>query len=313
MGRASPFRALVAGLTADEFLLPREAVDERRCREEVGVGTLAEDAEAHRPDPGCPGRGARGAWRDGSTAAGVPRWCCRCCGRRFIPLTGTVLEHCRKPHAAWVSFIRLMCHNVPVECAAEPCGVTHKTAFEWQHRVLATVSGCQDRIVLRDTVWVDETYLNDTDLSKASFIATMRAAGMRVRPARNEVLDGIRHVATAMREGTVGVGRGCKALADELAGYVRDERSEVDRPVKVADHARDALRYGVETLRMYNRERPYRSLVLAQCRSDWQSNKGTTFEAHFEQNKPRSLQEKRRSEQKHEGQDAQTEARLEKA
>lgn len=35
MGRANPFRALVAGLTADEFLLLREAVDERRCREEV--------------------------------------------------------------------------------------------------------------------------------------------------------------------------------------------------------------------------------------------------------------------------------------
>lgn len=42
----------------------------------------------------------------------------------------------------------------------------HKTAFEWHHRVLATVYGYQDRIVLRDTVWVDETYISDTDLSK---------------------------------------------------------------------------------------------------------------------------------------------------
>ena len=59
-----------------------------------------------------------------------------------------------------------MRHNVSVECAAELCGVTHKTAFEWQHRMLATVSGYQDRIALRDTVLVDETYINDTDLSK---------------------------------------------------------------------------------------------------------------------------------------------------
>ena len=42
MGRANPFGELVAGLTADEFLLLRVAVDERRCRDEVGVGTLAE-------------------------------------------------------------------------------------------------------------------------------------------------------------------------------------------------------------------------------------------------------------------------------
>ena len=139
---------------------------ERRCRDEVGVGTLAEAAAAHRPDLECSECGARGAWRDGSTAAGVPRWRCRCCGRRVNPPTGIVLEHCRKPLSAWVTFFRLMRHNVPVECAAELCGVTHKTAFEWRHRVLATVSGYQDRIVLRDTAWVDETYINDTDLSK---------------------------------------------------------------------------------------------------------------------------------------------------
>lgn len=48
MGGANPFGALVAGLTADESLLPREAVDERRCRDEVGVGTLAEAAAAYR-------------------------------------------------------------------------------------------------------------------------------------------------------------------------------------------------------------------------------------------------------------------------
>lgn len=59
-----------------------------------------------------------------------------------------------------------MRHNAPVECAAELCGVTHKTAFEWRHRVLATGSGYQDRFVLRGTGWVDETYINDTDLSK---------------------------------------------------------------------------------------------------------------------------------------------------
>ena len=32
--------------------------------------------------------------------------------------------------------------------------------------MLAMVSGYLDRIVPRDTVWVDETYINDTDLSK---------------------------------------------------------------------------------------------------------------------------------------------------
>ncbi|MZJ67503.1 hypothetical protein [Collinsella aerofaciens] len=51
MGRANPFGELVAVLTADEFLLLRKAVDERRCRDEVGVGKLAENAAAYLPDP----------------------------------------------------------------------------------------------------------------------------------------------------------------------------------------------------------------------------------------------------------------------
>lgn len=59
-----------------------------------------------------------------------------------------------------------MRHNVPVECAADLCGVNHKTAFEWRHRALTTASGCRDRIMMRNTVWVDEICISDTDLSK---------------------------------------------------------------------------------------------------------------------------------------------------
>lgn len=59
-----------------------------------------------------------------------------------------------------------MCHNVPVERTAELYGVNHKTAFERRHRALTMVSGYRDRIVMRNTVWVDETYISDTDLSK---------------------------------------------------------------------------------------------------------------------------------------------------
>lgn len=51
MGRENPFGELAAVLTADEFLLLRKAVDERRCRDEVGVGKLAENAVAYLPDP----------------------------------------------------------------------------------------------------------------------------------------------------------------------------------------------------------------------------------------------------------------------
>lgn len=66
----------------------------------------------------------------------------------------------------WVTFIRLMRSIVPVECTAELCGVSHKTDFEWRRRALATLTGYQDRFVLCDTFWIDETHINDTDPSK---------------------------------------------------------------------------------------------------------------------------------------------------
>ena len=44
--------------------------------------------------------------------------------------------------------IRLMCFNVQLDACAELCGISHQTAWEWRHRVMATVDGYQDRIVL---------------------------------------------------------------------------------------------------------------------------------------------------------------------
>ena len=95
MGRENPFGELVAVLTADEFLLLRKAVDERHSLDEVGVGKLAENAAAYRPDPEYQERGAHGAWYSGSIAAEVPRWHCRCCDRG--------LPHSRVPFSSIVA------------------------------------------------------------------------------------------------------------------------------------------------------------------------------------------------------------------
>lgn len=162
----NPFRGRVDELPAGDFELLRRAVDARACREAVGFATLDEAADAYRPEPACPACGAEGPARDGFSASGRRRWRCRSCGRRYSSLTGTVFENCKKDLPTWVRFVRLMCWNVPLDACAELCGITHQTAFEWRHRVLSTVDGYQDRTVLRGTVWIDETYVNDTDLSK---------------------------------------------------------------------------------------------------------------------------------------------------
>lgn len=70
----------------------REVLPRRSRRRRALRGRSSISAEPEMPE--C---GARGAWRDGSVSAGVPKWRCRCCGRRFTFLKGAVLERCRNP------------------------------------------------------------------------------------------------------------------------------------------------------------------------------------------------------------------------
>lgn len=77
-----------------------------------------------------------------------------------------MLENCKKPLATWVDFIGLTTFAVPLDACAEMCRISCQTAWEWRHRLFAAVDGCQDRIVLRGRVWIDETYVSDTDLPR---------------------------------------------------------------------------------------------------------------------------------------------------
>lgn len=165
MAKANPFAGTVASLTDHDFALLAKAVNERRCREEVGFGTFAEATALFRPNPCCPSCGRPAPFKDGWSGSGLQRFECRNCGAKFNSLTGTVLEYCKKDLPTWVEFVRLMRFNVPIEAAAETCRVAHQTAYEWRHRVFATVDGYQGRLMLKERIWIDETYINDTDLS----------------------------------------------------------------------------------------------------------------------------------------------------
>lgn len=89
------------------------------------------------------------------------------------------------------------------------------------------------------------------DPSAASFIEQLLADQMTgLTPANNEVLDGIRTVSSLMASDRLRVHQSCTALINELASYSWDDKATKeghDRPLKVADHAVDALRYGIHT------------------------------------------------------------------
>lgn len=91
------------------------------------------------------------------------------------------------------------------------------------------------------------------DPSAASFITLLqKRAGRKyaVIPADNSVADGIRETATAMRRGTIKISPELKEWKKEAEGYVWDDDSNEDRPVKINDHYMDATRYFVKTMRI---------------------------------------------------------------
>ncbi len=84
------------------------------------------------------------------------------------------------------------------------------------------------------------------DPSAASFIAELRGRGYIVKPADNEVLDGIRVVAALFQSGKIKVHERCAGLITELRSYVWDDKAAQhgdEKPVKQLDHGPDALRY----------------------------------------------------------------------
>lgn len=90
------------------------------------------------------------------------------------------------------------------------------------------------------------------DPSAASFIALLhqRSHRYKVRSADNAVLDGIRETATAMQTGLIRISKELIFWRREVEGYVWDDKTADDKPVKVNDHAMDAMRYFVKTMKL---------------------------------------------------------------
>ncbi len=89
------------------------------------------------------------------------------------------------------------------------------------------------------------------DPSAASFIQELRSRGWLVKPADNEVLDGIRKVSTMLASGRLRINRRCTGLCAEMQAYVWDDKAQErgeEKPVKQKDHGPDALRYRINAL-----------------------------------------------------------------
>lgn len=84
------------------------------------------------------------------------------------------------------------------------------------------------------------------DPSAASFITALKKRGFHVIKAKNDVVDGIRNMATALERLLIRYNDCCKETFREFSSYVWDEKAAdrgEDKPVKENDHQMDGDRY----------------------------------------------------------------------
>lgn len=81
------------------------------------------------------------------------------------------------------------------------------------------------------------------DPSAPASIEKMRREGIQSEKANNDVLGGIRQVRTLLDSGKLFVSTHCQNLINEFRSYVWNDNEKKEQPVKINDHALDALRY----------------------------------------------------------------------
>lgn len=100
------------------------------------------------------------------------------------------------------------------------------------------------------------------DPSAASFITLLRKRNgkYRVKKADNNVSDGLRETAVALKSGKIKIDpETMPEWKDEAEGYIWDPKSIEEQPLKEKDHLMDATRYFVKTKRIVTVVEEYNS------------------------------------------------------
>lgn len=88
------------------------------------------------------------------------------------------------------------------------------------------------------------------DPSAASFIIALQMDGYYAIKGKNDVIGGIRRLGALFERKRIKIHASCTGLISELQQYIWDEKAALkgeEKPLKVNDHAPDALRYYVNT------------------------------------------------------------------
>lgn len=121
-------------------------------------------------------------------------------------------------------------------------------------------SGRKQKRQKTDSEYADdlEAFMNNdkniqiiVDPSAASFIAELKKRGLKVKQAKNDLLEGIRNVGNVLKNNLILFNDCNSETLKEFETYIWDGKASLkgeDKPVKENDHHLDGLRYFVNTV-----------------------------------------------------------------
>lgn len=88
----------------------------------------------------CPICGGTHVQRNGRRRNGTQKFICKDCGKTFSIRKNSIFSGTRKPMSVWHESMDCMAEGLTLDESAERCGISHKTAFTWRHKILDAMS-----------------------------------------------------------------------------------------------------------------------------------------------------------------------------
>ena len=90
---------------------------------------------------------------------GKQRFFCKDCKKVFMPTTSNITFKSKHTLETWSNYVSSMLAGMSLRDAANVCGISHKTAFYWRHKVMGSLEEVLDgKLTLQDIVEADETF-----------------------------------------------------------------------------------------------------------------------------------------------------------
>lgn len=97
--------------------------------------------------------------KNGHRSDGIQTYKCSSCHKRFTPLTGTIFDNHKIPISEWIEYLTHLFEFHSVKTSANDNRNSDSTGRYWIQKVFAVLENIQEKVMLKDNIFIDETYV----------------------------------------------------------------------------------------------------------------------------------------------------------